>query len=224
MTEPDSEERQEESPQAGPQDQPEASEADAEAQDLTAAEADPAALPAEDRPGDAEEVTDPDDDDDAEPMDEGARISELEAERNSWRDQHLRLLAKNDNIRKKTENRLRQESRSAMADLIKHFLEPLDDLLSVSALEGGDAASVEAIVEGVDQIERKFSRALEAAGVGVVDPPEGESFDPNTMEAMMRVATDSEDDDDTVASVFQRGYTLKGMLIRAARVSVFKAD
>ena len=78
-------------------------------------------------------------------------------------------------------------------------------------------------MEGVDLVERKFSRALEEAGVEVVDPG-GEDFDPNTMEAMMRVPTESEDDDDTVANVFQRGYTLKGMLIRPARVSVFKSD
>ncbi|MXX34330.1 MAG: nucleotide exchange factor GrpE [Gemmatimonadetes bacterium] len=150
-------------------------------------------------------------------------ISELEAERDRLRDQHLRLAADFDNFRKRTEDRLRQRWNRAQADLVARFLEPLDDLRRVTALEPESTASVDAIVEGVDLVERKFFRALEEAGVEVVDP-EGEGFDPNTMEAMMRVSAESEDDDDTVASVFQRGYTLKGILIRPARVSVFKAD
>ena len=152
-----------------------------------------------------------------------ARIAELEAERDRLRDQHLRLAADFDNFRKRTEERLRQRWSRAQADLVACFLDPLDDLRRVTALEPESTASVEAIVEGVDLVERKFFRALEEAGVEVVDP-EGEGFDPNTMEAMMRVPAESEEDDDTVASVFQRGYTLKGALIRPARVSVFKAD
>jgi molecular chaperone GrpE (heat shock protein) len=42
------------------------------------------------------------------------------------------------------------------------------------------------------------------------------------MEAMMRVPTDDETLDDTVAAVFQKGYSLKGILVRPARVSVHK--
>lgn len=145
----------------------------------------------------------------------------LRAERDRSRDQHLRLAADFDNYRKRTEDRLRQRWNSARADLVSHLLDPLDDLLRVTALEP-ETASVEAIVEGVDLVERKFFRVLEDAGVEIVDPG-GEVFDPNTMEAMMRVPADSEDDDEVVAQVFQRGYTLKGLLVRPARVSVYKA-
>ncbi len=169
-------------------------------------------------PDEAPEVGDP-----ADPVDGQASMTELEAERNRLKDQHLRLAADFDNFRKRTEDRLRQRWNRAQADLVARFLEPLDDLCRVTALEPESTASVDAIVEGVDLVERKFFRALEEAGVKVVDPG-GESFDPNTMEAMMRVPTESEDDDETVASVFQRGYTLKGILIRPARVGVFKTD
>lgn len=169
----------------------------------------------------------------AEPTDEAGTAAEagpadgpdaterLRAERDRSRDQHLRLAADFDNYRKRTEDRLRQRWNSARADLVSHLLDPLDDLLRVTALEP-ETASVEAIVEGVDLVERKFFRVLEDAGVEIVDPG-GEVFDPNTMEAMMRVPADSEDDDEVVAQVFQRGYTLKGLLVRPARVSVYKA-
>ena len=157
----------------------------------------------------------------SEPTAESAATERLRAERDWSRDQHLRLAADFDNYRKRTEDRLRQRWNSARADLVSHLLDPLDDLLRVTALEP-ETASVEAIVEGVDLVERKFFRVLEDAGVEIVDPG-GEVFDPNTMEAMMRVPADSEDDDDVVAQVFQRGYTLKGLLVRPARVSVYKA-
>lgn len=157
----------------------------------------------------------------AEPADGPDATERLRAERDRSRDQHLRLAADFDNYRKRTEDRLRQRWNSARADLVSHLLDPLDDLLRVTALEP-ETASVEAIVEGVDLVERKFFRVLEDAGVEIVDPG-GEVFDPNTMEAMMRVPADSEDDDEVVAQVFQRGYTLKGLLVRPARVSVYKA-
>ncbi len=153
--------------------------------------------------------------------DRADELDELRAERDRVRDRHLRLAADFDNYRKRTEDRLRQRWDRAQADLVSRLLEPLDDLLRVTALEPGNA-SVEAIVEGVDLVERKFFRVLEEAGVEVVDPG-GEAFDPNTMEAMMRVPAGSDDDDDMVERVFQRGYTFRGQLVRPARVSVFKA-
>ena len=156
-----------------------------------------------------------------EQADEEDAAERLRAERNKSRDQHLRLAADFDNYRKRTEDRLRQRWNSAQADLLSRFLDPLDDLLRVTALEP-ETASVEAIVEGVDLVERKFFRVLEDIGVEIVDPA-GETFDPNTMEAMMQVPAESEDDDETVAQVFQRGYAMKGLLVRPARVSVYKA-
>lgn len=155
------------------------------------------------------------------PADEPDATERLRAERDRSMDQHLRLAADFDNYRKRTEDRLRQRWNSARADLVSRLLDPLDDLLRVTALEP-ETASVEAIVEGVDLVEKKFFRVLEDAGVEIVDPG-GEAFDPNTMEAMMRVPADSEDDDEVVAQVFQRGYTLNGLLVRPARVSVYKA-
>ena len=76
-------------------------------------------------------------------------------------------------------------------------------------------------MEGVDLVERKFVRILEDSGVEVIDPV-GEPFDPECMEAMMRVPAESEEQDDSVAQVLLKGYSLKGVLVRPARVSVFK--
>lgn len=135
-------------------------------------------------------------------------------------DRHLRLVAEFNNFRRRTEQERLGAWARAQADLVAKFLDVLDDLSRVADLDLSNA-TVEAIMEGVDLVERKFVRVLEDSGVEVIDPT-GEAFDPECMEAMMRIPAESEEQDDEVAQVFQKGYSLKGVLVRPARVSVYK--
>ncbi len=151
--------------------------------------------------------------------DEGA---EVQAELRALNDRHLRLAAEFNNFRKRAQTEMGESWTRAQADLVRRLLDPVDDLQRVSALDLSNA-TVEAIMEGIDLVERKVMRVLEEVGGEEIDP-EGAAFDPNTMEAMMRVPADSPEQDDTVAQVFQKGYTLKGHLVRPARVSVRKVD
>jgi molecular chaperone GrpE len=135
-------------------------------------------------------------------------------------DKHLRLVAEFNNYRRRSEQeRLGAWSR-AQADVIAKFLDLLDDLQRVAKLDLSNA-TVEAIMEGVDLVERKFVRMLEDAGVEMIDPA-GQPFDPERMEGVMRMPAESAEQDDTVAMVMQKGYALKGALVRPARVAVFK--
>ncbi len=149
--------------------------------------------------------------------------SELEGLQNEFEalnDRHLRLAAEFNNYRRRVDTeRLGMWSR-AQAELVGRFLDVLDDLQRVAALDLSNA-TVEGIMEGIDLVERKFLRVLTESGAEVIDPI-GEPFDPERMEAMMRAPAESEEDDDLVAQVFLKGYSLKGELVRPARVSVFK--
>ncbi len=144
----------------------------------------------------------------------------LQEELDQLNDRHLRLAAEFTNYRRRAEGERVEIWSRAQADMVRKFADALDDLQRVGAWQA-DATTVEALVEGVDLVERKFRQALEAAGVEVLDPV-GERFDPNTMEAMMRVPADSDEEDDMVHDVMQKGYMLKGHLVRPARVSVKK--
>jgi len=151
---------------------------------------------------------------------EGGDLVALREEFQDLNDKHLRLAAEFNNFRRRTEQE-RQESWSrAQADLLGRLLDVLDDLQRVADLDLSNA-TVEAIMEGVDMVERKFARVLDDAGVDIIDP-EDEDFDPERMEAIMRVPAESDDAEDRVAQVFQKGYALKGVLVRPARVSVYK--
>jgi molecular chaperone GrpE len=73
--------------------------------------------------------------------------------------------------------------------------------------------------DGIDMVERKVWKALDAAGVVRLDQL-GVAFDPNLHEAVtMQPATDPAQDH-TVGIVLQPGYKLGDTLIRPARVVV----
>ncbi|MEZ4425894.1 MAG: nucleotide exchange factor GrpE [Gemmatimonadota bacterium] len=159
------------------------------------------------------------------PTDPGAvadEIAALRAEQSRLTDRHLRLAAEFENYRRRTEQDLNGAWGRAQADFLGKLVDALDDLQRVGTWEAS-TTTVEALIEGVDLVERKVKQALAAAGVEVLEPT-GEAFDPSLMEAVMRVAADDEAQDDIVQDVFQKGYRLKGHLVRPARVSVLKHD
>lgn len=143
----------------------------------------------------------------------------LREEFESLNDRHLRLAAEFNNFRRRSDQERLSAWSRAQADLVAKFLDVLDDLHRVAELDLS-SATVEGIMEGIDLVERKFVKMLEDSNVEMIDP-EGEQFDPEVMEAMMRVPAEDEEQDNTVAQVFQKGYALKGVLVRPARVSVY---
>lgn len=179
--------------------------------------------PAEESQNVTPDIPESDDDvNDTEPHVDAAESTELVALReefDSLNDRHLRLVAEFNNFRRRSEQERRNVWSKAQADLVEKFLEVLDDLQRIAELDLSNA-TVDTIMEGVDLVERKFARTLEESGIEVIDPV-GDEFDPERMEAMMRVPSDSQQQVGTVAQVFQKGYSLKDVLVRPARVSVF---
>jgi molecular chaperone GrpE len=155
----------------------------------------------------------------------GGELDALQSEFDDLNDRHLRLAAEFTNYRRRADSESLAVWGRAQADLVRRFLDVLDDLQRVAALDPAEeSVTVESIVEGIDLVERKFMRTLEEAGTELVNPGDGDPFDPERMEAMMRVPAPDDDHDDLVAQVFQRGYIVDGNLVRPARVSVYKAD
>jgi molecular chaperone GrpE len=146
-------------------------------------------------------------------------MESLQREFSVLSDRHLRLAAEFDNYRKRVERERSDAWTRAQGDLAGRLLDTLDDLERVSA--HADTSTPDALLQGVQLVERKLRQVLEAAGLESVDA-EGARFDHNEMEAVAMVAAESPEDDDIVSDVFQRGYTFKGTLLRPARVRVKK--
>jgi molecular chaperone GrpE len=153
---------------------------------------------------------------------ESAQVQELRQELEYVNDRHLRLAAEFDNYRRRAQTQLAESGVRAQAELVGRLLDVLDDLRRVTMVDPG-SASVESVLEGVSLLERKLLQTLEDAGLEELDPV-GEPFDPNFMEALARSPTESEEEDDSVDSVFQLGFRFRGQLVRPARVSVRKYE
>jgi molecular chaperone GrpE len=152
--------------------------------------------------------------------DAASALVDLQLEYDELNDRQLRLAAEFNNFRRRTEAERVELWGRAQAELLARLLDVMDDLQRVAGLDLTNA-SVEGIMEGIDLVEKKFLRVLDDTGAVVIDPV-GAAFDPEIMEAMMRVPAESEDQDDMVDQVFLKGYTFKGNLVRPARVSVLK--
>lgn len=170
--------------------------------------------------GEGSDESAPEEAEDPSALDRDAILTALQEDFEDLNDRHLRLAAEFNNYRRRVEQERLDLWSRAQAELVGQLLDMLDDLQRVAGLDLTNA-TVEGIMEGIDLVERKFVRALDDAGAEAFDPV-GEAFDPERMEAMMRVPAEPEDDDDTVAQVFQKGYLFKGHLVRVARVSVLK--
>ena len=148
-----------------------------------------------------------------------AEASQIEAELQEMKDRHLRLAAEFDNYRKRVVRDHADTIARAQTGMMQKLVDVLDDLDRVA--HHSENSTKEALLDGVNLVERKFRTILESAGLERIDASGG-VFDPNTMEALTTIPTDNPDEDDHVSDVFQPGYRFQGMLLRPARVVVKK--
>lgn len=149
-------------------------------------------------------------------------LEELRAELEEARDRQLRLAAEFENYRKRTRQELGRSGERAQAALVGSLLDVVDDI-DRFADQDPAAVSIDSLLEGIGMVRRKLDRVLEEAGVEVVEAHDA-PFDPETMEAVVRVPATDPREDDRVAQVLQKGVLFKGHLVRPARVAVKKAD
>jgi|GEM_PF-525439 len=135
-------------------------------------------------------------------------------------DKYLRLAADFDNYKK----RVRKDRETLLTygneAIIKDIL-PIVDSLERALDHASNAGDFESFVEGLKMILEKLKSTLAKHGVEAVEAL-GSEFDPNFHEAMMRV--DSEKSrDNLVVEEFEKGYLLKGRLLRPSKVAVAKS-
>jgi molecular chaperone GrpE len=149
---------------------------------------------------------------------ESEAIRRLEGQLAEERDRHLRLAAEYDNYRKRASRERGELSDRAQAALVGRMLDVLDDMDRLSA--DGANASVDALRQAIELLDKKLQKELQAAGLERLDPV-GTPFDPSLHEAVSIVAPPSKAKDHLVAATFQPGYRFKGTLVRPARVQVY---
>jgi molecular chaperone GrpE len=143
---------------------------------------------------------------------------DLEAQLAELTDRHLRLAAEYDNFRRRTAKERSELWGKAQADLLSHLVDAIDDLTRFARVEA-PKPDVKTLLEGVNLVERKFWKELEALGVRRVDQV-GVAFDPTVHDAVTTAPAADPSQDHTVGAILQAGYKLGDLLIRPARVQV----
>ncbi len=133
------------------------------------------------------------------------------------KDKYLRLMAEFDNFKRRTAREFQQTVDTANERLMSDIIYIREDF--ERAMKAKDkAADLATFTDGMQLVFNRLDESLKKHGLepfGIA----GDSFDPQVHEAMMRMPHPSFAEDQ-VAEIFERGYKLKGKVIRHARVIV----
>ena len=133
----------------------------------------------------------------------------------NW-DKYLRVVAETDNIRKRATRDVENAHKYALENFSREFLAVVDSL--EMGLVSGKEASMKSLIEGNQATLKLMLSMMQQFGIDEIDP-HGEPFDSEIHEAMTTQSS-SDMEPGSVLTVFQKGYTLNGRLLRPARVVV----
>jgi len=148
------------------------------------------------------------------------KLGEAEKKAAENYDKYVRAVAELDNFRK----RAAREKTDAIAygneTLIRDVL-PIIDSLDRATEHACNAADMGAFKEGFKLVKDQLLCCLGKHGVEAIEAV-GADFDPQLHDAMLQVES-SEEGHSKVVEEFEKGYLLKGRLLKPAKVSVGKA-
>lgn len=158
-------------------------------------------------------------DNQSEIKEEQDEVEKLKNELEDWKQSYMRKQADFQNFSKRKEKELDELRKFSSEKIITKFLGSLDNL--ERAVEASsETKDFDSLVKGVEMIIRNLQDIMKSEGVEEVDST-GE-FDPQ-----YHYAVSSEEAEDVkengIVRVLQKGYIMKGKVIRPAMVSVKKS-
>lgn len=131
---------------------------------------------------------------------------------------YLLLYSDFDNFRKRSLKEKVEIINNASGDVIKELLVVLDDF--ERAIQNNEnVQDPDALKEGFKLIHHKMMNILAHKGLESMDA-KGEVFDADKHEAITQIPAPTEEDKGKVVDVIERGYNLKGSVLRYAKVVV----
>ena len=149
------------------------------------------------------------------------------AEAADLKDRLMRVLADQENFRRRVERDCQDAVRFAATQLVKDLLQTADNLSR--ALESAPSElsaqndALRTLLAGVAATERALQETFAKHGIRRVQPALGEPFDPNQHQAIFEVEG-SERSPGTIAEVVLPGYAYHERLLRPAFVGVAKSS
>ena len=154
-----------------------------------------------------------------------ARIAELEASVEDFKDRWMRTEAEIANVRARAKREVDETRQYAVQKFARDVVEAAENLKrgldSLPHATHGEPEIVAKVREGFAGVERSFIGLLERNGIKREDPT-GALFDANLHQAMSEQETDAHPPG-TVLQAWTNAWTLNGRLLRPAMVVVAKA-
>ena len=145
-----------------------------------------------------------------------AQLAEKQGLIEEHSDRYKRLQADFENLRRRTRQEKEDLSMVVAQNILLDLLPVVDNFERALGSTGTqDAAKV---LLGVEMIHRQFVQALEKCGLTTVEAL-GQLFDPQKHEAVMRIEDETQADG-TVVEELQKGYAVRGKVIRPSMVKV----
>jgi molecular chaperone GrpE len=146
-----------------------------------------------------------------------SRITALEGEVSSLKDQYLRKLADYENFRKRMFREKEDSVQYANTQILSDLVGVVDDF-DRAVRSSETSRDFQALHDGVDMIRKRLLGLLESKYGLAGFSSEGELFDPNLHEAVMSEQGDCEEP--VVVEEFVKGYRLRDRIVRSAKVKV----
>lgn len=130
---------------------------------------------------------------------------------------YLRSLADFDNYRKRQREDVARQISRAREDLLGQVVNIADNL-NRALVASAESEDFNSLLEGLNLILRQMVEMLQKEGVAPIEA-EGQQFDPELHEAMMRDMS-GQYPDNTIIEEFEKGYTFEGRVLRPSKVRV----
>ncbi len=144
-------------------------------------------------------------------------VDDLKTEIKNWNDRYLRLMAEFDNYKKRSSREYQSLVDSANERLMTDLVEVRENF-ERAVKNGEKTTDYNILFDGIKLIFSKFDTVLAKHGLEVFGAP-GEAFDPMIHDALMK-SVHNEIPEDHIADIYERGYRLKGKVMKHARVIV----
>lgn len=125
-------------------------------------------------------------------------------------------------IKEKAKEEIEHNKKFALQKIVENLLDPLNNLyLSVEFGSNQTDEAVSAYVKGFKLIVNQIFQTLDSFGVSIIQPKEGDIFNPEFDEVCDIVESDKYQKDQIV-TVISRGYKLNNRVLKPAKVVVAK--
>lgn len=148
-----------------------------------------------------------------------AANDEAKKEEIDYKEKYFYLAADYDNFRKRSERERENTLKFGNEKVLSDLLEVLDTFdRTLDMIRPDEDQKVKNLVVGLDMVNKLFLDKLNRHGLTVVESL-GKDFDPNFHEAMAQEYMEGKKPNEVIKE-FQKGYSLNGRLLRAAKVVV----